>query len=205
MARVYLYSRFLRLWHWLQAVLVITLLVTGFEVHGSHALLGFERAAELHRAAAWTLMGLWTLAWFWHLTTGEWKQYIPSPMDRVLAMMRYYGLGIFKGEPHPFHKGRWQRHNPLQRMAYLSLHVLIGPALWLSGLAYLSYPYWKAYGIDAASIAPVALLHTAAAFLMLAFLIVHLYLALTTSERPLGYLKGMLSGYEEIDDEAAGG
>jgi thiosulfate reductase cytochrome b subunit len=35
------------------------------------------------------------------------------------------------------------------------------------------------------------------AFLMLTFLIVHLYLALTTSKERLGYLKAMLHGYEK--------
>jgi len=203
MAKVLMYSRFLRLWHWLQALLVITLLVTGFNVHGTIQLLGYETAASYHRLAAWTLLGLWVLAWFWHVTTGEWKQYIPSPVDRILAMMRYYGLGIFKGEPHPFHKDRWHRQNPLQRMAYLSVHVLIGPVIWISGLAYISYPYWGEYGIAGLSLAPVAMLHTVGAFLMLAFLIVHLYLALSTSERPLGNLKEMITGYEETSEETS--
>jgi thiosulfate reductase cytochrome b subunit len=202
MSKVYLYSRFLRLWHWLQALLIGVLLLTGFEVHGTYVLLGFEQAADVHSLAAWSLLGLWALAWFWHITTGEWKQYIPSPLDRILAMMKYYALGIFKGDPHPFHKDRWHRHNPLQRMAYLSLHVLIGPLVWLSGLAYISYPYWKEFGLSGLmTLQWVALLHTAGAFLLLTFLAVHLYLALTTSEKPLGYLKGMISGYEELDQK----
>jgi thiosulfate reductase cytochrome b subunit len=200
MSKVYMYSRFLRLWHWLQTLLIGVLLLTGFEVHDTYHLFGFERAADLHSLAAWSLLGLWALAWFWHITTGEWKQYIPSPLDRLIAMLRYYALGIFKGDPHPFHKDRWQRHNPLQRMAYLSLHVMIGPIIWISGLAYISYPYWGELGLSGLSLQWVALLHTAGAFLMLTFLAVHLYLALTTSKKPFGYLKGMISGYEEIDE-----
>ena len=202
MSKVYLYSRFLRLWHWMQALLVITLLVTGFNVHGTIELFSYEQAASYHRLAAWTLLGLWVFAWFWHITTGEWKQYIPSPVDRVLAMMRYYGLGIFKGEPHPFHKDRWHRQNPLQRMAYLSVHVLIGPLIWITGLAYILYPYWAEYGLGGLSLTPVAILHTLGAFLMLAFLIVHLYLALSTSERLFGNLKEMITGYEETTEES---
>ena len=197
MSKVQVYSFFLRFWHWAQALLIGTLLLTGFEVHGTYVLLGFGRAADLHSLAAWTLLGLWALAWFWHITTGEWKQYIPSPVDRIVAMLRYYALGIFRGEPHPFHKDRWHRHNPLQRMAYLSLHVVISPLIWLSGLAYILFPYWNEWGLANLPLEPVALLHTAAAFLLLAFLVVHLYLALTTSERPLGYLKSMITGYEE--------
>ena len=176
---------------------MLFLLATGFEVHGSYSWLGYEQASGWHRIAAWTVIGLWVLAWFWHLTTGEWRQYIPSPVDRIVAMMRYYGLGIFKGEPHPFHKDRWHRHNPLQRMAYLSVHVMIGPLLWISGLLYISYGLWVALGIDTLSLTVVAAVHTAGAFLMVAFLIVHLYLALTTAERPLGNLKAMISGYDE--------
>lgn len=203
MSKVLVYSRFLRLWHWLQALLIITLLMTGFEVHGSYALLGFEQAADLHAQAAWSLLGLWALAWFWHLTTGEWKQYIPSPVDRILAMVRYYAMGIFKGEPHPFHKDRWHRHNPLQRMAYLSLHVMIGPVLWISGLLYIYYPYWDSIGLNGLSLEPVALVHTAGAFLMLTFLAVHLYLALTMGDRLFIHLKPMITGYEEEESTPA--
>jgi thiosulfate reductase cytochrome b subunit len=169
-------------------------------VHGSYALFGFEQASSWHRLAAWSLIGLWIAAWFWHLTTGEWKQYVPSPVERVLAMLRYYAFGIFRGEPHPFHRDRWHRHNPLQRMAYLAVHVLIGPLLWLSGLLYISYGVWPSLGRDGLALAPVAAAHTAGAFLMVAFLIVHLYLALTDADRPLGNLKAMISGYEERAD-----
>lgn len=204
MKKVYLYPAFLRLWHWSQALFIIALLVTGFEVHGNYSLLGYERAVDYHKLAAWSLLGIWGLAWFWHITTGEWKQYIPSTFDRILAMMRYYGLGIFKGEPHPFHKDRWHRHNPLQRMAYLSVHVLIGPAIWISGLLYIAYPNWQQLGLGALSLQPVALAHTAAAFLMLTFLVVHLYLALSMGDRLFVNLKSMITGYEEQQDEPPG-
>ena len=39
--RLYLYDLFERFWHWTQAVLVLGLLVTGLEVHGSLDLLGY--------------------------------------------------------------------------------------------------------------------------------------------------------------------
>jgi thiosulfate reductase cytochrome b subunit len=197
MARVLLYTRFLRLWHWLQALLVLVLLITGFEVHGTYSMFGYEQASGWHRLAAWTLVGLWVLAWFWHLTTGEWKQYIPSPVGRLRAMLRYYGIGIFKGEPHPFHRDRWHRHNPLQRLAYLSVHVMIGPLLWLSGLLYITYALWPAIGLGGLPLGLIAAAHTAGAFLMTAFMIVHVYLALTTADLPLGNLKAMITGYEE--------
>ncbi|MCB1738532.1 MAG: cytochrome B, partial [Gammaproteobacteria bacterium] len=134
---------------------------------------------------------------FWHLTTGEWRQYIPASPNKLIAMARYYAVDIFLGGGHPFHKTRQQKLNPLQRMAYLSLHTVISPTLWVSGLLYLFYASWVVLGLDGLSLMTVALVHTAAAFAMIAFLIAHLYLAITTSDPPFAYVKAMITGYEE--------
>ena len=196
MQQILMYTRFERLWHWTQALTVILLLITGFEIHGTYALLGFESAVDVHVIAAWTLMGIWGLAVFWHMVTGEWRQYIPSSANRVVAMVKYYAFDIFMGGGHPHHKTRREKLNPMQRLAYLSLHVIILPGAVLSGLLYLFYPSWDSIGLGSWSLVTVALLHTAMAFAMLVFLTVHLYLALTTSKEPLGYLKAMMTGYE---------
>jgi len=197
MARVMMYKRFERFWHWSQALLIMAMLITGFEIHGTGHWLGFESAVNTHIILAWTLIGLWVFVIFWHLTTGEWKQYIPSRFDQIMAMARYYAIGIFRGAEHPFHKTRQKKHNPLQRMAYLSLQVLISPTIWISGLLYLFYTSWDTWGLNGLSLTVVALVHTAAAFAMLAFLIAHIYLATTMSEKPFGNVKAMITGYED--------
>jgi thiosulfate reductase cytochrome b subunit len=197
MQQVMMYNRFERLWHWSSALLIICMLITGFEIHGTYTLLGFEMAVNTHIIAAWTLIGLGFLAVFWHMVTGEWRQYIPSSANKLIAMVKYYGIDIFLGGGHPHHKTRKEKLNPMQRVAYLSLHVMILPFSVLSGLLYFFYPYWGNIGLGDWSLLWIALIHTALAFVMLAFLIVHLYLALTTSEEPLGYLKAMISGYEK--------
>ena len=76
--RIYLYKRYERFWHWSQAVLVIFMLFTGFEVHGTYHLLGFKTAVVYHTLTAWTLLTLWAFTIFWQFTTGEWTQYIPT-------------------------------------------------------------------------------------------------------------------------------
>jgi len=197
MEQVMLYARFERFWHWSQTVLITIMLITGFEIHGVYALLGFEQAAAVHSFTAWLLIGLWVFAWFWHLTTGEWKQYKPSAPERIIAMVRYYGFEIFQGKAHPFHREFSCKLNPLQCMAYLALHVAISPLIWISGLLYLFYKSWSALeGLSWLSLGTIALVHTAAAYLMLAFVIVHLYLALTMDERPFSGLRAMVTGYE---------
>lgn len=200
MATVLMYTRFERFWHWSQALLVIFMIITGFEIHGSYLLFGFEQAVELHTFAAWVLIGLWIFAWFWHLTTGEWKQYIPSAPKRLLAMIYFYAFEIFQGKGHPFHKDRSHKHNPLQRMAYLGLHIFIGPVIWVSGLLYLFYGDWSTIGLSGVTLEMVALIHTAAAFLMLSFLVAHLYLAITMTQPFGAHVKSMITGYEEEEE-----
>lgn len=124
--RIYLFTRFERFWHWMQAALIITLLVTGFAIHGSHGLLDFRTAVEVHELAAWLLIGLWVLAIFWHFTTGQWKHYVPT-LSNIDRMVKYYAYGIFTGAPHPYKVTVERKHNPLQRIAYLGVKLLINP------------------------------------------------------------------------------
>jgi thiosulfate reductase cytochrome b subunit len=190
LTRVYLFKRFERFWHWAQAALVIFMLLTGFEIHGTYRLFGWEQATHWHTTAAWTLIGLWAFAIFWHFTTGEWKQYLPTARS-VPAVMNYYLVGIFAGAPHPFRVTPLGKHNPLQRLAYLVVKLFINPLVWVSGLAYL---YYNDLALPLRSI---ALAHTAAAFMMLAFVIAHAYLA-TTGHTPLAHIKAMITGWEDI-------
>ena len=124
--RVMIYKRFERFWHWTQAALIIMLAVTGFEVHGSFRLLGFEAAVSLHELLAWLLITLIVFAVFWHFTTGEWRQYIPR-RGHLGAMLRYYLKGIFRGEAHPVKKTELSKLNPLQRLTYLGLKLAVIP------------------------------------------------------------------------------
>ena len=50
--QVYVYKGFERFWHWMQALLILFLALTGFEIHGSLAFLGFDQAVRYHRDAA---------------------------------------------------------------------------------------------------------------------------------------------------------
>ena len=38
--RIYIFKGYERLWHWMQAILISLMLVTGFEIHGTYKLLG---------------------------------------------------------------------------------------------------------------------------------------------------------------------
>jgi len=201
MARVYLFKPFERFWHWSQAALIITMLLTGFEVHGTYKLFSYAKAVDYHTIAAWTLVTLWILAIFWHLATGEWRHYIPTTSN-ILVIAKYYSHGIFKDEPHPFRPSLSNKHNPLQRLTYLAVLTMLSPLLWFTGWLYLFYANWQDWGLGKLQLQWVATGHTLGAFLMLAFLISHLYLA-TTGHKITSQVKAMITGWEDLGDEAS--
>jgi thiosulfate reductase cytochrome b subunit len=123
---MYLYTRYERFWHWLQMALIFVLLVTGFEVHGSFPFLGFNQAVDVHNTVGLAWLIAFAFFIFWVFTTGEWKQYIPTT-KKMFQVVLYYSYGIFRGESHPVPKRRDAKHNPLQRIVYLSLAAFLLP------------------------------------------------------------------------------
>ena len=194
--QVLIYSRFERFWHWSQMALIVTMLFTGFAIHGLHGLIGFDLAVTLHTLAALTLLALWVLATFWLFTTGNWKHYLPTARG-LGQVVRFYSYGIFLGERHPYRKAFWRKHNPLQAIAYLALKVVLFPLIWASGIAYLLYFAWGDSPGAAVWLEWVAIVHTATAYAILAFVIIHIYM-LTIGHSFVQHVKPMLTGFDEV-------
>ncbi|MFZ2446338.1 MAG: cytochrome b/b6 domain-containing protein [Syntrophobacteraceae bacterium] len=200
MEKVYLYSRFERFWHWAQGALIMFLALSGFELHGNGGMMGFQTAAEWHNRAGIAWLVLYAFIIFWQLTTGEWKHYIPTTR-KLMAVVRYYVWGIFAGEPHPVPKSSRNKHNPLQRLTYLSITVVLIPFQVCTGLLYYTYPSWS-QSQGAMGLGALAGLHTAGAFGLVAFLVVHIYMV-TTGHTMTAHLKAMCTGWEEVPANGA--
>lgn len=107
-------------------------------------------------------------------------------------MALYYAWGIFHGQDHPVQKTPGAKHNPLQRLAYLGISAMLLPVQMVTGLLYYLYN-----SLGDVSLGPIALIHTLAAFLLVNFLIIHLYMT-TTGHSLFSHIKGMVTGWEEI-------
>ncbi|MCB0832795.1 MAG: cytochrome b/b6 domain-containing protein [Bacteroidetes bacterium] len=199
---VYIYRAFERFWHWLQALLIAFLAFTGFEIHGVYSFLGFRDAVRYHSIAAYMILGLIVFAIFWHLATGEWRQYLPTGRN-IRSQLNYYLFGIFRNAPHPTKKTVLSKLNPLQKLTYFGLKILVIPIVVTSGLLYLFYRYPQKHGIEALnidSLETIAVVHTLGAFLLVSFLLVHLYL-ITTGSSPTSNIQAMITGYEKVDEK----
>ena len=198
MKKVYLYKRFERFWHWGQTVLILLLIFTGFEIHGTTSFMGYASAVEIHNIAAWSFMVLIVFAVFWHLTTDEWKHYMPT-IKNMRAQLDYYIIGIFSNAPHPTKKRTLSKLNPLQILTYFALKVLLIPSMVVSGLLYMYFNY-PLPGFEIDSLETVAVVHTFIAYLLLTFLIIHLYL-ITTGHSITSNINAMVTGWEIMHDE----
>jgi thiosulfate reductase cytochrome b subunit len=202
MKREYVYRSFERFWHWTQSALILLLAFTGFEIHGSISFFGYRQAVSIHNTSAIAFIVLIIFAIFWHLTTGEWKQYVPT-WKNLRAQLNYYLFGIFQNAPHPTKKTVLSKLNPLQKLVYGALKILVIPVMVISGLVYMFYRYPQRYGVEGLNIENleiVAVLHTAGAFLLVAFVVAHVYL-ITTGRTVTSNLKAMITGYEELSDD----
>ena len=198
MVNMYLYTRYERFWHWLQSLAIIILLITGFEVHGTFTLMGFDAAVAVHNFVGLTWLIAFAFFVFWVFTTGEWRQYIPTT-KKILDVVRYYSYGIFRGESPPVPKRKGAKHNPLQRLTYLLLAAFLLPVQMITGLLYWGYNHWPAWGISFLSLKVLAVIHTMGAFAILTYLIVHLYMT-TTGHRLSTHIKAMITGWEDVEE-----
>ncbi len=199
---VRIFSIFERIWHWAQALSIFILVFTGLAIHGTHDLIDFRLAVTIHSIVAVLLLVLWAFATFWLLTTGEIRHFIPAMTNKcgktLLSVARYYAYGIFKGEHHPYQKTMLRKHNPLQGISYLLLKMIIFPAVWISGIAYLLLSVGLVDFSAIISHESIAIIHYIAAVIIIMFVIIHIYL-LTTGHSFKEHVMPMINGSDKVE------
>lgn len=200
--RIYLLPVWIRLWHWTNALLILVLLVTGASLHFADPklpLVEFALAAQLHNIAGIALAITYGAFVLGNIVTGNWWQYVPKPpgiVERCMVQGRWYMIGIFRGEPHPYPVTREANFNALQALTYWGVMYVLMPVLLISGLVFL-YPQFapdKLFGVD--GLLPVAVVHYLAGAAIIAFMISHIYLG-TTGHKVSSMFKTMITGWHE--------
>jgi thiosulfate reductase cytochrome b subunit len=205
--RVYLYTVYERLWHWLMAAGVLALLATGLQIHfaGSLTPLSLPRAVAAHNVFAVVVAVNGFLSLFYHVTTSAIRHYLPDReglLARLAAQARFYTSGIFLGGAHPSPKSPRRKLNPLQQVMYLALLNVLFPLQLVTGAAIWGASRWPALADRLGGLAVVAPLHGLGAWVFLAFLLLHLYLA-TTGVTAWAGVRAMIDGHDEVPSHLA--
>lgn len=207
--RVHMYDAYRRFWHWLQAITIVILLVTGLIIHRPDlfGMFSFSGMVSLHNILAVILLINAALSLFYHLATERMREYIPRPygfFDDAIRQTKYYVSGIFKGEPHPFEKRPDDRMNPIQKLTYFGILNVLLPLQIATGALMWGVQYWPEFAGAFGGLPLLAPFHSLLAWMFACFIVGHVYLT-TTGATPLEAIRGMVTGYEEVEDHGAQG
>jgi len=204
-----LYSLHERVWHWIQAAALVILVLSGFAIHYPDRFGIFGSMASSLNWHSWigfAFIGNAFLGLFYHYTAEKYQHFLPR-MDDItegaIRQARFYLYGIFKGEPHPFETNARHKLNPLQKVTYLALLNILLPYQILTGLLMWGAARWPAAFHKAGGLMVLGPAHSLGAYLFLAFLIGHVYLA-STGKTPVSLFRAMLTGYEDPSAESKG-
>lgn len=205
--RVYMYQAYERFWHWLQTVTILILLFTGLIIHkpAIFGIFAFPHVVTVHNVLAAVLVINAALSLFWHVAGGEIQQYIPRPygfFDQAIEQAKFYLLGIFRDEPHPFAKTRERHLNPLQQVTYFGILNVLLPLQIVTGALMWGVQRWPAFAGALGGLPVLAPFHTLVAWLFASFIVGHVYLT-TTGPEPLGAIRAMITGWDEVEEPGA--
>ena len=148
---VYMYDVYERFWHWLQTFAIMLLLFTGLIIHRPDifGIFSFPHVVTVHNVLAAILVINAALSLFYHLVSGEIRQFIPRPygfFDQAIVQAKYYLQGIFKGDEHPFEKTKAKKLNPLQQVTYFGILNVLLPLQIITGALMWGVQHWPQVG-----------------------------------------------------------
>jgi thiosulfate reductase cytochrome b subunit len=199
---LYLYPGWVRVWHLLNGLTFITLIITGFSLHFAEPdrpLIPIALAVKTHNIAGIGLCLLWAAFLLGNLISGNHRHYVPvwrGVLQRMITQVRFYLFRIMRGESHPYPATEKSKFNPLQQMAYNAIMFGLVPVVLLTGVVMLLPEYFPQLGLESDQVWPVALAHTIAGFFAVVFMVVHIYLG-TTGDKVTALFKGMLTGWHD--------
>ena len=198
-----MYSTYERLWHWLQTLSIVLLLFTGLIIHkpDTFGIFSFNGVVIMHNVVATILALNAIFALFYHVVSGEIKQYLPEPrgfFGQAMTQATFYLKGIFKGEAHPFDKTVDRKLNPLQQITYVAILNVLLPLQGITGIMMWGAQRWPEVADALGGLPFLAPFHTLVAWMFGAFIVMHVYLT-TTGHTPLAGIQAMTVGWEDVE------
>lgn len=207
MTKLYINPLPVRIWHWVNALGFVLLIATGLQLRytGAVQVLAFKMAVQVHNWIGFVLIANFFIWLGFYLFTDKIKVYHPelSPTKhfrQTFRQMRFYGYGIFRGDPNPHQVSAYRKFNPLQSMMYQIVMMLVVPVQFVTGLLLWDVTRFSAQVQMLGGLRVVDTLHVLTFIFFCGFIIVHVYLC-TLGHTPLAHFKAMFTGYEDVEDE----
>ena len=199
--KIYIHPAPVRVWHWINAIGIVLLVLTGIQIRFAEqmSILSLQNAISLHNYTGFVVLAAYLFWIIYFFSSGKIQTYIPNLRTfhtDAIKQIKFYGYGIFKGDPNPHIMTPETKFNPLQQVAYVKLMFIILPLQIFSGLFLWQVKRFGDYIGLLGGIKVVDTIHVLLFFFFASFLIVHCYLA-TLGDTPLAHFKSMFTGFEE--------
>jgi thiosulfate reductase cytochrome b subunit len=203
---MYLYPKWIRAWHVLNALMFVILIVTGISMQytgkeNTSYMVSFANAVKLHNYAAMILTFNYVVYVLGNAFAGNGKHYrikMKTFIPDLMSQMKYYSFGMFRGEKHPFPVTLESKFNPLQRFSYVLAMYVGMPLLILSGIVLLFPEIALTNVLGMSGLVVNDVLHITMGFFLSIFMVIHIYTC-TLGAKPTSLFKGMITGYHESD------
>jgi Ni/Fe-hydrogenase b-type cytochrome subunit len=201
--KVYLHPLPVRIWHWLNALGFVLLIITGFQLRyvDLFSLMSFENAVKMHNWVGFGVIANWFLWFFYYLTSDKVTNYHPdfdakSFFERYFRQIQYYSAGIFTGEKRPHHVQPYDKFNPMQKLTYQFVMFITAPAIFITGLMMWDVSRFQGLIEMVGGIRVVNTIHVVLFILFTFFIIIHAYMGVL-GKKASSHYKEMWTGYEE--------
>ncbi len=204
---MYLYPKWLRAWHVLNAVLFLILIITGLSMQytdkeNASYIVGFSKAIKWHNFAAIVLIINYVIFVIGNFLTANGKYYMigrKNFISDLMKQLKFYSFGMFKGEKHPFPVTEERKFNPLQKLTYVLAMYVALPLLIISGIGLLfpEITIKTIFGVSGLILTDI--LHITMGFSLSIFMIIHIYTC-TLGSKPTSLFRGIITGYHISDD-----
>lgn len=207
---VYLQPIPVRIWHWLNALGIVTLCISGAQIRFPEyvTVLGSYRSAIMLHNTAGIVVALSFSIWFFYykfVSDTMAEIYIPKASDLSTGLFRqviFYFFAYFFGAPNPHHATPESKFNPLQKSAYLAIMFVLMPFVSLTGILLMNMGPMREIVMVIGGLKILVAVHFLLACSLCAFIFTHVYLA-TLGATPLAYFKPMWTGWEKVENHGA--
>ena len=203
--KIYLYPMWIRLWHALNAILIILLIISGISMqytNPANPFIRFDIAVSMHNISGIILTVNYCFFLFGTFLTPNGKYYkltFKGLINRLIKQFTYYTFGIFKHEKPPFPVTKESKFNPLQQFTYIVAMFVLVPIVFITGWALL-YPEFTLKDVFGASgLSLTVIVHVIFGFFVSFFMFIHIYFC-TIGATFVSNFRSMLTGFHESHD-----
>ena len=173
--KIYFYPLWLRIWHGINALGIIVLIVTGISMQSSleTSVIGFSLVVNLHNIAGVVVTLGYFVFFVGNLVTSNGKYYlikIKGFIKQPIKQALYYSWGMFHGMKAPFPLSEKRKFNPLQKIFYVVVMYLAVPGVIITGFALLFPEIIIEKVYDFSGVFVTAIFHSALGFFISIFL-----------------------------------